>query len=361
MTVVSPEDTIYLTSETGFYKNETFKSEVVKTTKNSFLIKTLYDHGKVVLLPVGMLVKVDVQNGSSFYSEIIEKNPKGHRGCLELLLPYQRIKKKEYRAPKIITVTSGKGGVGKTTILLNLAAALSQMGLKICVVDADLGTANVDVLLNLNAHHTLKDIADGKLSIYDVLLEGPNNCVVIPGTSGFQAMTSITEAQVQRIVNRLGLLGRYIDLILVDTCPGVSNNTMFFNQFADQAILITSTEPHAITDAYAALKVMVDRLILPELFLIVNKAEDESEAREISGRITNAAKKFLSLNVIDLGYVFDDPYVVKSVKRLTPCVLKYPESMASDCYNKIAHNIYTTHRKTINNLPLFEKLKQKMS
>jgi flagellar biosynthesis protein FlhG len=354
---LNSQQVIHITPQSGFYKNQAFKSEILKVSQNSFLTKTPYYQGKIVLLPVGTLVKIDIPNKQTFYSEIVSKNLKGSQTCVELLMPYQIMKKKKIRAPKIITVTSGKGGVGKTTLLLNMAMILGQKGLRVCIVDADLGTANIDVLLNLNAQYTLKDIVEGRKNIFGVLLEGPYNSVIIPGTSGFQALTNISQAEVQKIINRFALLEPYIDIILIDTCPGVSNNTMYFNQYADQIILVTTSEPHAITDAYATLKVLVDKKIIPNVSLVINKVEKKAEAEEISERIVSAAKKFLSLNISGLGFIYEDCHVAKSVKRLFPCVIKYPECKATSCYKIISNKLYASYKESFNNLPLFERLK----
>jgi len=338
-TILKLKQILYIKPQSGLYEKQVFKSEVLYISSTTFKIKIPYHRGKIVLLPVGTMVEIEIPGKQAFYSEIIKKTSFGTETCFELVLPYQLIKQKRQKAPRIITITSGKGGVGKSTFLINAAMALSQVGQRVCIVDADLGTANIDVLLNLNARYTLKDIVEGRKNIFETLLEGPNNSIIVPGTSGFQALANITEAEVQKVINSLGLLEPYVDIIFIDTSPGVSNNTMYFNQFADQIVILTTPEPHAITDAYATLKVLTDKKITADLGIVINRAANETEAREISDRIINAARRFLSLNITRLGFVEEDPHVMKSIKRLYPCVLRYPESPASHCYRKIAEKI----------------------
>jgi len=330
---------IYVEPLTGIYKGKAFKCEVINKSLNTFKIKIPHHRGKIVLLPSGTMVKVEIPEGRSFLSEIVNKTFLKGESCFELTIPYQITKAGKKHAPQIITVTSGKGGVGKSTLLINTAVALSQQGMRVCIVDADLGTANIDVLLNLNAKASLQDLIRGNKNIFQIIMEGPCGIIIVPGTSGFQNPDFITEAEVQKIINNLGLLERYVDVILVDTSPGVLSNTMLFNKFADSVIILTTPEPHAVTDAYAALKVLKDKKIHSKIGLIVNRVFSRYEAYDVSHRIVKAAQRFLSLDIIELGFVMEDPNVFKSVKRLCPCVLKYPHSPASQCYENIARNL----------------------
>ncbi|NLO89330.1 MAG: MinD/ParA family protein [Clostridia bacterium] len=324
---------------TGIYKGQVLKGEIINAFSKTFKIKIPYHRNKIVLLPSGTMVRVEIPERMSFLSEIVSKTFLKGQSCFELTIPYQLTKAGKKHAPHIITVTSGKGGVGKSTLLINVAMALSKQGMRVCIVDADMGTANIDVLLNLNARASLQDLLRGNKNIFQIIMEGPCGSTVVPGTSGFQAPDCVTEAEVQKIINSLGLLERYVDIILVDTSPGVLNNSMLFNQFADFIIVLATPEPHAITDAYAALKIFKDKKIQSKLGLVVNRVFSRSEAYDVSHRIIKAAQKFLSLDINDLGFVMEDPNVLKSVRRLWPCVLQYPHSPASQCYEKIAGNL----------------------
>ena len=334
------QQSLLITPQAGVLANRTLKSLVMEKKGDRLLISIPYYNGKVVLLPKGTPVKVEIPLKNVFFSEINSKTSGGEHPCLELVLPYQMLKKDRLKAPRIITVTSGKGGAGKTTLLINLAVQLSRQGLRVGVVDCDLGTSNIDVLLNLHTRHTIQDVIEGRKNIFDILIEGPNNLVVAPGSSGFQPLTRISEAQAQKVINSLGELEPYLDIILIDTGPGVSDNVMFFNRLADEIIMLTTTEPHSITDCYATLKVLMDKEPSPVMGLVVNKAEDQKEADDVAARILSAAKRFLSLEITYLGHVVEDIHVSKSIKRLCPCIIKYPNSEASRCYQKIAAAVW---------------------
>ena len=340
-----PHQIVHIRPQSGIHEGRLLKSRVIHRTPTAVLITLPYLQGKVALLPTGTMLSVEDAGGLSFHSEIISKTTFASHVCLELELPYNIIKQGRKSSPRIITVTSGKGGAGKTSFLINTAVAFSQMGKRVCIVDGDLGTANVDVLLNLNAYFTIEDVLEDKKRIFDILLEGPAGTIVVPGASGFQPLTSISQGEVQKLINHLGQLEPYVDIILIDTCPGVSNNVMFFNQLADEIIMLTTPEPHSITDAYATLKVLVDKKTTPTMGLVINRAEDRTEAENISLRITQAARRFLSMDILQLGYVLDDPHVPQSIKRLQPCVLKYPEAPASICYRKIASQLLRTRHE----------------
>lgn len=351
------QQSLMITPQTGVLAQRTLKSLVVEKRADRLLISIPYYNGKVALLPKGTPVKVEIPLKKIFFSEINCKTAFGDHPCLELPLPYQMLKKDRLKTPRIITVTSGKGGAGKTTLLINLAVRLSQQGLRVCVVDCDLGTSNIDVLLNLHARYTIQDVIEGRKNIFDILMEGPNNIVVAPGSSGFQPLTRISEAQAQKVINSLGELEPYVDVILLDTGPGVSDNVMLFNRLADEIIMLTTTEPHSITDCYASLKVLMDQEPCPALGLVVNRAEDKKEGDEVAARILSAAKRFLSLEITYLGHVVDDIHVSKSIKRLSPCLLKYPNSNAARCYQAIASKV-RERREDTPPIHTLEKLRQ---
>jgi flagellar biosynthesis protein FlhG len=349
---------LLLSPQEGVFAHRTFKTSIIEKTADRLLVSVPYYNGKVVLLPRNTPVKVEIPLKQVFFSEISRKTAFGEYQCLELALPYQLLKKDRLKTPRIITVTSGKGGAGKSTLLINLAIALSQQGLRVCIVDCDLGTSNIDVLLNLHARYTIQDVIEGKKNIFDILLEGPCKTVIAPGSSGFPPLTSISEAQAQKVINSLGKLEPYTDIILLDTGPGVSNNVMFFNQLVDEIITVTTPEPHSITDTYAALKVLVDLKNVPFLWLVINKTEGQEEADSVAARIMSAAERFLSLNIKYLGHVMEDIHVSKSVRRLTPCLLRFPNSEASQCYKDIAENFSMTKQQVTPAKPHFRRLKR---
>ena len=352
------QQAVLLTPETGVFANKTIKTMIIEKTADRLLVSIPYHNGKVVLLPKGTPVKVEIPLKHIFFSEIGSKKAFGEHQCLELALPYQLLKKEKLKAPRIITVTSGKGGTGKSTLVINLAMALSKQGLRVCMVDCDFGTSNIDVLLNLNARYTIQDVIERKKTIFEILLEGPCRTVIAPGSSGFHSLTTISEALAQKVINSLGQLEPYTDIILIDTGPGVSNNVMFFNQLAEEVIMVTTPEPHSITDTYAALKVLAEMQNKPSLWLVINRAEDKEEGDSTAGRIVSAAERFLSLDIKYLGHIVDDIHVSRSIKRLSPCLVKFPESPASKCYREIAHKLSIYKQEKPSSSSPFKKLKK---
>lgn len=352
---------VLITPQAGVFANKTFKTVVIEKTEDRLLISMPYYNGKVVLLPKGTPVRVEIPLKQVFFSEVGTKTAFGEYRCLELALPYQILKKDRLKAPRIITVTSGKGGAGKSTVLINLAMALSRQGLRVCIVDCDLGTSNIDVLLNINVRYTIQDVIEGRKNIFEILVEGPCRTIIAPGSSGFQPLTNISEAQAQKVLNSLGMLEPYTDIILIDTGPGVSNNVMFFNQLADEIIMVTTPEPHSITDTYSALKVLVDLKNIPLIWLAVNRVETKEEADSTAQRIVSAAERFLSININYLGHVVDDIHVSRSIKRLSPCLLKFPDSPASICYQNLATKLSFLNKQNTPNISPFERLKKMLS
>ncbi len=350
--------TVLLTPQTGVFAFKTFKTTVFEKTASHVLVSIPYDNGKIVLLPKGTHVKVEIPMKQVFYSEIGAKTTSGDYQCLELALPYQLLKKKNRKAPRIITVTSGKGGAGKSTLAINLAIALSKQGLRVCIVDCDLGTSNIDVLLNLNARYTIQDVIRNKKNIFEILVEGPCGTVIVPGSSGFQPLTGISEAEAQKVINSLGQLEPYTDIILIDTGAGVSNNVMYFNRMADEIIIVTTPEPHSITDTYATLRVMVDQKPPPVKWLVVNRAENQEEGDRTAERIVSAAKRFLSQDIRYLGFVADDIHVSRSIKRLSSCLVRYPDCEAAKCYRNLANKLTLLTPDNTNTSPTMNSLKK---
>lgn len=214
----------------------------------------------------------------------------------------------------VVAVTSGKGGVGKSFVAINLGAALTEIGLKVAIVDADLGTANVDVLLNLAPRHTLSEVARDGRSIFDALVEGPRGLVVLPGGSGLQDLTEMTEGQFRHLHGQMKLLQRYVDVLILDTGSGVSRAVTRFVLAADEAVLVTTPEPHAIVDGYALVKVLSAYESPVSLHLVVNKSKDEAEARAVASKMVFAGERFLQTNMQYLGWIAMDEAVDRAVR-----------------------------------------------
>lgn len=244
-------------------------------------------------------------------------------------------------APKtrIFAVTSGKGGVGKTNLTINLALALMKLGQRVTVLDADLGLANVDVVLGLKAEHNLSHLINGGKSIKDIISVGPNGLQVIAGGSGMQDLANLSRKRIQKFINTLSELEGMADILIIDTGAGLARNVMSFVLAADEVIVICTPEPTAITDAYGLVKTLYQQKPDSKVHLVVNRVENAEEANETANKFTVVAQRFLQFPVATLGYVLDDSCVSKAVKTQEPFFLKYPKSKASQCLERLASQL----------------------
>lgn len=237
---------------------------------------------------------------------------------------------------RIIAVSSGKGGVGKSNLVANLGIALAMRGKKVLVLDADLGLANIDVLLGINPKYNLQHLVDGKKTMREILVNGPHSIRIVPGGSGIPELANLNDDKQQKLIENFVELDNEADIALIDTGAGISKNVIAFILAAREAIIITTPEPTAITDAYGLIKVITQRDIDVDIKLVTNMVSGEKESREIAGRIVMATRQFLNKRIEVLGYVASDPSVNASVRRQEPFILGYPGTRASKCIKQIA-------------------------
>lgn len=243
------------------------------------------------------------------------------------------------RLPKktrIITVASGKGGVGKTNVSVNMAIAYARLGKKVIVMDADLGLANVNVMLNMIPKYNLYHVIRKQKTMKEILLDTEYGIQIVAGASGFSKIANLSEDERQSFILELDTLSN-ADIIIIDTSAGVSNNVLAFVAAADDAVIVTTPEPTAITDAYGIIKIIateVDNLNMG-LKLVVNRVKTVAEAKKVADRMINIAGQFLNLKVDYLGFIYDDPAVSQAVLRQKPFMVLEPRSKASLCMQHI--------------------------
>jgi len=239
---------------------------------------------------------------------------------------------------RVITVTSAKGGVGKSSTSINLAIALNKRGRRTLIVDMDLGLANVDVMLGAKTDGTLLNVIQGTRDIRDIIATGVCSVKFISGGSGLEEMLSFHEEDIQRIIAQLMCLGDVADTIIFDTGAGISDNILRLICASHDTILVTTPEPTAFMDAYALVKIMGQRNMKPTIRLIVNMAETEKEAVSAIDGFIRITGLYTGVTVSNLGYILKDEHMVKAVKLQVPLLVSYPDSKAAKNYERIAAN-----------------------
>ena len=240
---------------------------------------------------------------------------------------------------RVLAVTSGKGGVGKTNIVTNLAIALARQGARVLVLDGDLGLANVDLLLGVAPQYDLQDAILGDKKIEDIVLEGPDGIRVIPASSGVEELANLDEYRTECLLRSLASVEEDVDLILIDAPSGIGAHAVALSQAADEILVVTTPEPTAFSDAYAMIKVLSQRPLKCTPALLVNQANSESDALEVSRRVQSVAKRFLNLEIEYWGFILADESVPKSVLRQEPFLSTYPYSPASSCILRLARRV----------------------
>ncbi|MCP9446212.1 MAG: MinD/ParA family protein [Nitrospira sp.] len=237
---------------------------------------------------------------------------------------------------RVIAVSSGKGGVGKTNVVANWAVALGRSGKRVFVLDADLGLGNLDVLLGLVPRHTIEHALSGVCTLKEICLEGPAGIQVLPASSGVPHLTSLTESQQLVIQEQLEGLAAGMDVLLIDTGAGISPNVTFFASSAHEIVIVVTPEPTSLTDAYALIKVLTRRYRERRFKVLVNQARGPREAAEVFRRLDTAVDRFLQVAIEPIGYVPHDDYVTLAVMRQKAVADLFPDSPAAQAFARLA-------------------------
>ncbi|WP_373229574.1 MinD/ParA family protein [Cohnella sp.] len=249
------------------------------------------------------------------------------------------------RATRIITITSGKGGVGKSNFSLNFAMSLQKRGYSVLVFDADISFANIDVLLGTPAQYNLIHLLKGEKTIWEIIQKGPGGLQFIAGGSGFQDLVRLSEQELEYFAEQIGKLHGHVDFILFDTGAGLSKETVRFITAAEETIVVTTPEPTSITDAYALIKMLKSMGHQISFQLVVNRVSDEREGKQTADNIRQVANKYLGLEIPVLGFIPDDSNVSKAVKRQTPLSIAFPDSVATRGIDRIASRFLLEERE----------------
>lgn len=236
---------------------------------------------------------------------------------------------------QVIAVTSGKGGVGKTNVVANLALTLAEIGKKVLVMDADLGLGNIDVLLGLVPQFTLAHVLRGDKSLSDIVLAGPGGVGILPASSGLPQFTALTREQQVRLQDELDRLTDSVDVLLIDTGAGISANVTFFAAAAQEIIVVLSPEPTALTDAYALMKVLSIQYRERRFRVLVNMARSARAATDVFAKLQAVTDRFLSVAVDYLGFIPIDDYVPMAVTQQQAVVHLHPHAPASQAFRRL--------------------------
>ncbi|WP_342429549.1 MinD/ParA family protein [Neobacillus sp. FSL H8-0543] len=245
------------------------------------------------------------------------------------------------RTSRVVTIASGKGGVGKSNFTLSFALSLMELGKKVVVIDLDIGMANLDILMGASPKHHLWDMIRERKSIWSILEKGPNGLEYIAGGSGFQQLLHLKEEERQYFFKEVEKLHGYADIILIDTGAGLTVESQQCHLSADEIILLTTPEPTAIADAYSVVKILDSQNPALSFQLVVNRVSRQKEGIEVAGKFKFAVQSFLNKEIKIFGAIPDDPAVMQAVLKQVPFYLAFPRSTASVTLRSLAERFVT--------------------
>ncbi|MCG8416055.1 MAG: MinD/ParA family protein [Pseudomonadales bacterium] len=240
---------------------------------------------------------------------------------------------------RVIAVTGGKGGIGKTSISINLAIALAESGNSVLLMDADLGLANVDIMLNLKPSKDLHGVVSGEYGLQDVLMKGPKGIDIIPASSGIGRMADLTIAEQAELIHAFSDLETDIDTLVVDTAAGISSAVLSFAKASSEIFVVICDEPASIADAYALMKVMSQEHDVKSFKVIANRVKDAPTAQKLYSRLANVADLYLQISLGYLGHIPEDGQLLKAVRRQAAVMDQYPDSQSAHAFRKLANRV----------------------
>jgi len=241
---------------------------------------------------------------------------------------------------RVISVTSGKGGVGKTNVVANLALALCNLTKRVLILDADLGLANLDVVLGLNPRYTINHVLKREKTLDEIIVTAPGGFKLLPASSGMQELTELDRSQRLFFLSELDMLQDLFDVLLIDTGAGISSNVMYFNLAAMERLVVVTNEPTSLTDAYALIKVLTNKYQQKRFMVLVNSVRNSAEAERIYKQLSVVVDKYLGSPSLDyLGWIPYDEQVQMAVRQQQMVLQRYPDTPASKSFVELAHKL----------------------
>jgi flagellar biosynthesis protein FlhG len=246
---------------------------------------------------------------------------------------------KQPRPVRVIAVSSGKGGVGKTNVSVNLSVALAEAGRRVMLMDADLGLANVDVLLGLHPQTNLAHVIAGERTLEEVIIEGPSGVLVVPAASGVKRLAELSTVEHAGLIRAFSELNHDINTLIVDTAAGINESVVSFSRAAQEVVLVVCNEPASITDAYALIKVLSRDYGIRYFRVLANMAGNAQEGRDLFGKISRVTERYLDVTLEYLGAVPQDEYLRKAVRKQRAVVQAFPRSRSAVAFRNLAQKV----------------------
>ena len=257
----------------------------------------------------------------------------------------------------VYSVSSGKGGVGKTAVVANTAYALAKLGKNVLILDADLGLANIDVVFGISPLYNLNNFFSGEQELQQIMVDGPLGIKILPAGSGIQNFTNLDSRQKLRLLDGLDAIQNHFDFVLIDTEAGISENVTYFNTAAQEIVVITTPEPTAITDAYALMKLLSTQYHEKNFNLVVNQIINEDDALDVYRKLTMVANRYLDISIDYLGSIPDDRQMVESIRKQKVISELFPQSKITQAFRQLAGRICSEPTQAVpkGNLQFFWK------